>query len=79
MKTAIDLETVRRVLHDDEGAIDEELDGMPQEKLRELYNAGVVEIVRCDSCGEQTWLIGLAGHNSTSSCHNCGETYKVVG
>ena len=79
MKRAFDLETVRRVLHNDEDAIDEELDGMPREKLRELYNAGVVEIVRCDSCDEQTWLIATSGHNSTSSCHNCGEEYKVTG
>jgi len=57
----------------------EEIDRMPEEKVARLYASASVSKVKCDSCGETTWLIGAYGHNSNDSCHNCGETYKVVG
>lgn len=57
----------------------EEIAEMPEKKVARLYASAYVSKVKCDGCGETTWLIGAAGHNSTDSCHNCGETYTVVG
>lgn len=52
---------------------------LSEEKKREAMSAAVIEQVFCEECGELTHLIGVPGHNSTSDCENCGETYKVVG
>jgi len=56
-----------------------EIETMPEEKIVRLYSCAHVSKVKCDNCGEPTWLIGASGHNSRDSCHNCGEEYGVVG
>jgi formylmethanofuran dehydrogenase subunit E len=62
---------------DDERLAD--VEDMPDEKVARLHDSAYISKVRCEACGETTWLIGAYGHNSRDSCHHCGEEYRVVG